>query len=184
MLLYSTLRSLLYDSIVALNFIKQHNIGIFVANMLPTCCQIIKFTNAFILLQDKIKRRQTIKYANVNFWRGISKERRYNYHHKKLYRLMEGNTCAIQAQLKDVMLDTLDYLVQGFTVYIKGEKVLFSCNQQPFACSSIVTYLCSEQFFKTRPLSVYFQCYNLRKSHRREFLVMSTILLNFYILKG
>ena len=94
------------------------------------------------------------------------------------------DTGAIQAQVKDVILDTLDCLVQGFTVYIKGEKVLFSCNQQPFACSSIVTYLCSEQFFKTRPLSVYFQCYNLRKSHRREFLVMSTILLNFYILKG
>mgnify|MGYP006101965965 CR=1 len=35
----------------------------------------------------------------------------YNYHHRKLYRLMEGNTCAIQAQVKDVMLDTLDCLV-------------------------------------------------------------------------
>ena len=60
---------------------------------------------------NKQTEEQTIKYANVNFWRGISKERRYNYHHKKLYRLMEGNTCAIQAQLKDVMLDTLDYFV-------------------------------------------------------------------------
>ena len=60
---------------------------------------------------NKQTEEQTIKYANVNFWRGISKERRYNYHHKKLYRLMEGNTCAIQAQVKDVMLDTLDGLV-------------------------------------------------------------------------
>ena len=58
-----------------------------------------------------ISEEQTIKYANINFWRGIAKERSYNYHHRKLYRLMEGNTCAIQAQVKDVMLDTLDCLV-------------------------------------------------------------------------
>ena len=68
-----------------------------------------------VLLYDPTVNKQTkgktIKYANVNFWRGIVKERRYNYHHKKLYRLMEGNTCAIQAQVKDVMLDTLDCLV-------------------------------------------------------------------------
>ena len=60
---------------------------------------------------NKQTEEQTIKYANVNFWRGIAKERSYNYHHRKLYRLMEGNTCAIQAQVKDVMLDTLDCLV-------------------------------------------------------------------------
>ena len=60
------------------------------------------------------------KYNSVNFWRGIAKERRYNYHHRKLYRMMEGNTYAIQAQVKDLMLETLDGLVKGFTVYIKG----------------------------------------------------------------
>jgi len=60
---------------------------------------------------NKQTKEKTIKYANVNFWRGIAKERSYNYHHRKLYRLMEGNTCAIQAQVKDVMLDTLDCLV-------------------------------------------------------------------------
>ena len=68
-----------------------------------------------VLLYDptmnKKTKEKTIKYANVNFWRGIAKERSYNYHHRKLYRLMEGNTCAIQAQVKDVMLDTLDCLV-------------------------------------------------------------------------
>ena len=68
-----------------------------------------------VLLYDPTMNKQTkektIKYANVNFWRGIAKERSYNYHHRKLYRLMEGNTCAIQAQVKDVMLDTLDCLV-------------------------------------------------------------------------
>ena len=68
-----------------------------------------------VLLYDPTVNKQTkekiIKYANVNFWRGISKERSFNYHHGKLYRLMEGNTCAIQAQVKDVMLDTLDGLV-------------------------------------------------------------------------
>ena len=37
--------------------------------------------------------------------------RSYNYHHRKLYRMMEGNTCAIQAKVKDLMLETLDGLV-------------------------------------------------------------------------
>ena len=68
-----------------------------------------------VLLYDPTMNKQTkektLQYANVNFWRGIVKERRYNYHHKKLYRLMEGNTCAIQAQVKNVMLDTLVCLV-------------------------------------------------------------------------
>ena len=65
-----------------------------------------------VLLYDPTMNKQTkektLQYANVNFWRGIAKERSYNYHHKKLYRLMEGNTCAIQAQVKDMMLFTLD----------------------------------------------------------------------------
>lgn len=68
-----------------------------------------------VLLYDPTMNKQTkektLKYANVNFWGGIAKERRYNYHHKKLYRLMLGNTCAIQAKIKDLMLDTLDGLV-------------------------------------------------------------------------
>ena len=70
-----------------------------------------------VLLYDPTMNKQTkektIKYANVNFWRGIAgrNNRSYNYHQRKLYRLMEGNTCAIQAQVKDVMLDTLDCLV-------------------------------------------------------------------------
>ncbi len=70
-----------------------------------------------VLLYDPTMNKQTkektIKYANVNFWRGIAgkKNRSYNYHHRKLYRLMEGNTCAIQAQVKDLMLETLDGLV-------------------------------------------------------------------------
>ena len=68
-----------------------------------------------VMLYDPTMNKQTeehtIKYANVNFWREIAKERSYNYHHRKLYRLMEGNTCAIQAQVKDLMLDTLDCLV-------------------------------------------------------------------------
>jgi hypothetical protein len=37
--------------------------------------------------------------------------RSYNYHHKKLYGMMEGNTFAIQAQVEDLMLETLDGLV-------------------------------------------------------------------------
>ena len=68
-----------------------------------------------VLLYDPTMNKQTkektLKYANVNFWGGIAKERRYNYHHKKLYRLMQGNTCAIQAKVKDLIMDTLDGLV-------------------------------------------------------------------------
>ena len=70
-----------------------------------------------VLLYDPTMNKQTkektIKYANVNFWRGIAgkNNRSYNYHHRKLYRMMEGNTCAIQAQVEDLMLETLDGLV-------------------------------------------------------------------------
>ena len=62
---------------------------------------------------NKKTKEKTIRYANVNYWIDLikKKNRSYHYHHKKLYRLMEGNTCAIQAQVKDVMLDTLDCLV-------------------------------------------------------------------------
>jgi hypothetical protein len=70
-----------------------------------------------VLLYDPTMNKQTkektIKYANVNFWKGIAgkNNRSYNYHHRKLYRMMEGNTCAIQAKVKDLMLETLDGLV-------------------------------------------------------------------------
>ena len=60
---------------------------------------------------NKQTKEKTLQYANINFWEGLAKHRSYNYHHKKLYKLMEGNTCAIQAQVKDVMLETLDGLV-------------------------------------------------------------------------
>ena len=57
-------------------------------------------------------RKSKIKDVKIrNKQREIAEERSYNYHHRKLYRLMEGNTCAIQAQVKDVMLITLDCLV-------------------------------------------------------------------------
>ena len=70
-----------------------------------------------VLLYDPTMNKQTkektIKYANVNFWRGIAgkNNRSFNYHNRKLYRMMEGNTCAIQAQVEDLMLETLDGLV-------------------------------------------------------------------------
>jgi len=70
-----------------------------------------------VLLYDPTMNKQTkektIKYANVNFWREIAgkNNRSFNYHHRKLYRMMEGNTCAIQAQIEDLMLETLDGLV-------------------------------------------------------------------------
>ena len=68
-----------------------------------------------VLLYDPTMNKQTkektIKYGDVNFCRGIAKERRYNYHQRDLYRMMGGNTCAIQAQIEDLMLETLDGLV-------------------------------------------------------------------------
>ena len=86
----------------------MNNIEDIAKDMLPKAWEEVMLYDPTMNKQTKEK---TIKYANVNFWRGIAKERSYNYHHRKLYRLMEGNTCAIQAQVKDVMLDTLDCLV-------------------------------------------------------------------------
>ena len=86
----------------------MNNIEDIAKDMLPKAWMEVLLYDPTVNKQTK---EQTIKYANVNFWRGIAKERSYNYHHRKLYRLMEGNTCAIQAQVKDVMLDTLDCLV-------------------------------------------------------------------------
>ena len=86
----------------------MNNIGDIAKDILPKAWMEVMLYDPTMNKQTKEK---TIKYANVNFWRGIAKERSYNYHHKKLYRLMEGNTCAIQAQVKDLMLDTLDGLV-------------------------------------------------------------------------
>ena len=85
-----------------------NNIGDIAKDILPKAWMEVMLYDPTMNKQTKEK---TIKYANVNFWRGIAKERSYNYHHRKLYKLMEGNTCAIQAQVKDVMLDTLDCLV-------------------------------------------------------------------------
>ena len=86
----------------------MNNIEDIAKDMLPKAWEEVLLYDPTVNKQTK---EQTIKYANVNFWRGIAKERSYNYHHRKLYRLMEGSTCAIQAQVKDVMLDTLDCLV-------------------------------------------------------------------------
>lgn len=63
-------------------------------------------------MNEKIK-EETIRYANVNYWIDLikKKNRSYHYHHKKLYRLMQGNTYGIQAQIKKKMIETLDALV-------------------------------------------------------------------------
>jgi len=86
----------------------MNNIGDIAKDILPKAWMEVMLYDPTMNKQTKEK---TIKYANVNFWRGIAKERSYNYHHRKLYRLMEGNTCAIQAQVKDLILETLDGLV-------------------------------------------------------------------------
>ena len=86
----------------------MNNIGDIAKDILPKAWMEVMLYDPTMNKQTKEK---TIKYANVNFWREIAKERSYNYHHRKLYILMEGNTCAIQAQVKDVMLDMLYCLV-------------------------------------------------------------------------
>ena len=86
----------------------MNNLEDIARDLLPKAWEEIMLYDPTINKQTKEK---TLQYANVNFWRGIAKERSYNYHHRKLYRLMEGNTCAIQAQVKDLILETLDCLV-------------------------------------------------------------------------
>ena len=86
----------------------MNNIEDIARDLLPKAWEEVLLYDPTINKQTKEK---TLQYANVNFWRGIAKERSYNYHHRKLYRLMEGNTCAIQAQVKDLILETLDCLV-------------------------------------------------------------------------
>ena len=62
---------------------------------------------------NKHTKAKTLQYANINFWKNLAgkNNRSYNYHHRKLYGMMEGNTFAIQAQVEDLMLETLDGLV-------------------------------------------------------------------------
>ena len=62
---------------------------------------------------DKITREKTIRYANVNYWIDLKekKNRSYHYHLKKLNKIMAKNTCSIQSQVKNIMIETLDALV-------------------------------------------------------------------------
>jgi len=70
-----------------------------------------------VLLYDptmnKHTKAKTLQYANINFWKNLAgkNNRSYNYHHRKLYGMTEGNTCAIQAQVEDLIMETLDGLV-------------------------------------------------------------------------
>ncbi|MDA7694537.1 hypothetical protein N8817_07090, partial [Flavobacteriaceae bacterium] len=63
------------------------NIEDIAKDMLPKAWEEVMLYDPTMNKQTKEK---TLQYANVNFWRGIAKERSYNYHHRKLYRLMEG----------------------------------------------------------------------------------------------
>jgi hypothetical protein len=86
----------------------MNNIEQIAEDLLPKAWDQVLFYDPTV---NKETKEKILQYANINFWRGIAKQRKYNYHRKKLYRLMEGNTCAIQAKVKDVMLETLDGLV-------------------------------------------------------------------------
>ena len=67
---------------------SSNNIEDIARDLLPKAWMEVLMYDPTVNKQTKEK---TIKYANVNFWRGIAKERRYNYHHNKLYRLMVGS---------------------------------------------------------------------------------------------
>ena len=57
-------------------------------------------------------------------WMELKKKntRTYNYQFNKFKRYTKENTCSIQAQVRDIMMDTLDVLVQEFKLYIKVES--------------------------------------------------------------
>jgi hypothetical protein len=58
-------------------------------------------------------KEKTMQYANINYWLELStkKDRSFHYHRNKLYKNITHNTCAIQAQVEGLMLETLDGLL-------------------------------------------------------------------------
>lgn len=57
--------------------------------------------------------KETIHYANVNYWINLvkKKNRSYHYHQNKYRRIIEQKHSSIKLELKKIMVDTLDALV-------------------------------------------------------------------------
>ena len=64
-------------------------------------------------INKKKNNEKNIRYGNINYWMELKKKstRTYNYHFNKLKKYTKENTCDIQAQVRDIMMDTLDALV-------------------------------------------------------------------------
>ena len=64
-------------------------------------------------INKKKNNEKNIRYSNINYWMELKKKstRTYNYQFNKFKKYTKENTCGIQAQVRDIMMDTLDALV-------------------------------------------------------------------------
>ena len=64
-------------------------------------------------INKKKNNEKNIRYANINYWMELKKKstRTFNYQFNKFKKYTKENTCGIQAQVRDIMRDTLDVLV-------------------------------------------------------------------------
>ena len=64
-------------------------------------------------INKKKNNEKNIRYSNINYWMELKKKstRTYNYQFNKFKKYTKENTCGIQAQVRDIMRDTLDALV-------------------------------------------------------------------------
>ena len=64
-------------------------------------------------INKKKNNEKNIRYTNINYWMELKKKstRTFNYQFNKLKKYTKENTCDIQAQVRDIMMDTLDALV-------------------------------------------------------------------------
>ena len=64
-------------------------------------------------INKKKNNEKNIRCSNINYWMELKKKstRTFNYQFNKFKKYTKENTCGIQAQVRDIMRDTLDALV-------------------------------------------------------------------------
>ena len=64
-------------------------------------------------INKKKNNEKNIRCSNINYWMELKKKstRTYNYQFNKFKKYTKENTCGIQAQVKDIMMERLDALV-------------------------------------------------------------------------
>ena len=64
-------------------------------------------------INKKKNNEKNIRYSNINYWMELKKisTRTYNYQFNKFKKYTKENTCGIQAQVRDIMMERLDALV-------------------------------------------------------------------------